>query len=167
MITPPQAHWQVQVLSSAGMKPSNTVGAPGFQGVVTGMQGIGVNTPEAAAVADATVGLLGVVHMPNGMMFFMGTKSMMFAAGWLPESTRFSGVTTNVDGPIPIVHIKVAPFTTWIGMPAPSFPLPQPPVAWISTRRLLAASGSLVSSNWLSPLPTARRRDEATPLSIR
>jgi hypothetical protein len=124
VITPPHVHWQVQVLSSAGMKPSKTVGAPGFQGVVTGMQGIGVNTPDAAAVAEATVGLLGVVHMPNGMMFFMGTKSMMFAAGWLPDSTRFSGVTTKVDGATPKGHVRMAPLTTWIGMPSPS-PFPR------------------------------------------
>ena len=83
------------------------------------MQGIGVNTPEAAAVADATVGLLGVVHMPNGMMFFMGTKSMMFAAGWFPDNTLFSGVTNKLEGAIPNEHIRVAPLTTWIGMARP------------------------------------------------
>ena len=167
VITPPHVHWQVQVLSSAGMKPSKTVGAPGFQGVVTGMQGIGVNTPDAAAVAEATVGLLGVVHMPNGMMFFMGTKSMMFAAGWLPDSTRFSGVTTKVDGATPKGHVRMAPLTTWTGMSAPFPARTQPPVAWISTRRFSPASGSSAFSSWLSPLPTARRREAATPLSIR
>ena len=31
------------------------------------------------------------LHMPNGMMFTIGTKSMMFAAGMLPDKTRFSG----------------------------------------------------------------------------
>lgn len=76
------------------------------------MQGTGVKTPAAAVVAAATAGLVGVMHIPNGMMFFMGTKSMMFAAGWLPESTLFSGVTIKVDGAIPNGHIKTAPLTT-------------------------------------------------------
>ncbi len=87
------------------MPPISTVGAPGFQGLTTtGMQGCGVNTPNAAAVAAATIGLLGVMHIPNGMMFFMGMKSMMVAAGWKPESTRFSGVTINVEGAMPNEH---------------------------------------------------------------
>lgn len=44
-----------------------TVGEPGIQGaVVTGMQGIGVKTPNAAAVAEATVGFAGDEHMPKG-----------------------------------------------------------------------------------------------------
>jgi hypothetical protein len=54
------AHMQVslQVLSSEGMLPSNTVVAPGVQGAgVLGMHGMGVSVPMAAAVADATVGL--------------------------------------------------------------------------------------------------------------
>ena len=46
-------------------------------------------------------------------------------------------------------------------------PSGQPPVAWISTRRFSPASGSFAFNSWLSPLPTARRRDEATPFSIR
>ena len=43
----------------------------------------------------------------------------------------------------------------------------QPPVAWISTRRFSAASGSSLLSNWLSPLPNAFKRVAATPLFIR
>ena len=54
-MTPPQVHMQVHVLFRAGMPPIVVVAAPGVQGlVVTGMQGIGVNTPRAAAVAEAT-----------------------------------------------------------------------------------------------------------------
>ena len=135
---------------------------------VTGTQGIGVSTPDAAAVADATAGLEGVMHMPNDMMLTKGTWSMMFAAGWLPDMTRFTGSTVSGDVPggTAIAHFSSAPLTTWIGMPAPLLPT-QPPVAWISTRRFSPASGSAVFSNWLSPLPTARSRDAATPLSIR
>ena len=65
----------MQVLSSvnAGMLATVDLAAPGVQGAtVAGMQGMGVSTPMAAAVADATVGLLGDWHMPNGMMLVMG-----------------------------------------------------------------------------------------------
>jgi len=45
------------------------------------MHGIGVSTPIAAAVAAATEGFVGDMHMPNGIMFVMGIWSMMFASG--------------------------------------------------------------------------------------
>lgn len=55
------------------MFPNKTVGVPVIHGdVVTGMHGMGVRTPSAAAVAAATAGLLGVMHAPNGMMLTMG-----------------------------------------------------------------------------------------------
>lgn len=74
VITPAQAHMHCDVLVSAGFPPINTVGDPGVQGAkVTGTQGMGVSTPLAAAVADATVGLAMEVHMPKGGMFAMGT----------------------------------------------------------------------------------------------
>src|SRR3546814_4246805 len=75
-------HMHLQVMSSWGRLPSSTVGAPGTHGyVVAGMQGIGVSTPIAAEVAEATVGFASEVHMPNGMMFSIGTGSMIVAAG--------------------------------------------------------------------------------------
>jgi hypothetical protein len=37
------------------------------------MQGIGVKTPSAAAVAAATVGFANDVHMPKGIMLTIGT----------------------------------------------------------------------------------------------
>lgn len=81
---PPQVHISFDMSFSAGMLLSITVGDPGAHGAgVTGTQGIGVNTPIAAAVADATAGLDGVVHIPNGIMLTVGTLSMMFAAGML------------------------------------------------------------------------------------
>jgi hypothetical protein len=74
LITPAQLHMHLDVLSSIGCPPSITVGAPGTQGAeVAGMHGIGVNTPIAAAVAAATVGFAGDMHMPNGMIFAIGT----------------------------------------------------------------------------------------------
>jgi hypothetical protein len=101
-------------LLRAGLLAIITVGAPaGIQGpVVTGMQGIGVSTPCAAAVALATVGFAIEEHMPKGKMFFMGTLSMMVAAGKLPTMTLFSGVTNNVDGAAPNEHCNVADITT-------------------------------------------------------
>lgn len=73
VITPAHMHMRVDVLSSVGILPSRTVGAPGTQGeTVAGIQGMGVNTPMAAAVAAATIGLAGDMHMPNGMMFTIG-----------------------------------------------------------------------------------------------
>ena len=56
------------------MPPIVTIGEPGAQGAgVTGTHGIGVNTPKAAAVADATAGLAMDMHMPKGGMLVIGT----------------------------------------------------------------------------------------------
>ena len=53
-------------LLRAGIFPSITVGAPGVHGAaVAGTQGIGVKTPQAADVAEATVGLETVLHIPK------------------------------------------------------------------------------------------------------
>ena len=58
------------------------VGDPGVHGaVVAGMQGMGVNTPRAAAVAEATVGFAMDMHIPKVGMLVMGIISMMVAAG--------------------------------------------------------------------------------------
>lgn len=39
---------------------------------VQGMQGMGVSTPNAAAVAAATMGFAGLEHIPKGRMFKNG-----------------------------------------------------------------------------------------------
>jgi hypothetical protein len=89
-----------------------TVGAPGVQGVsVIGMHGIGVNTPMAAAVAEATSGFAGLMHMPNVGMFSIGTKSMMVAAG-IPPAVTVPGVGMKEAGAAPNVHVIIAPPTT-------------------------------------------------------
>lgn len=91
----------------------STVGQPGAQGAgITGTQGMGVSTPMAAAVAEATVGLDMEVHMPKGMMFFIGTLSMMVAAGILEVRVLFSGVTTRLEGAMPKEHWHMAPIHT-------------------------------------------------------
>ena len=113
LMTPPQLHISLELLFRAGLSAMSTVGDPGAQGAaVTGTQGMGVSTPRAAAVAAATVGLAMEEHMPKGMMFFMGTLSMMVAAGMLEVSTLFSGVTTRDEGAIPKVHWHMAPIQT-------------------------------------------------------
>ena len=57
----------------AGILPTRTVGDPGAHGAgVFGMHGIGVSTPIAADVADATAGLARLIQTPIGAMFTMG-----------------------------------------------------------------------------------------------
>src|SRR6516225_9623207 len=113
VMTPAQMHISWEVLSSVGILPSSTVGAPGTQGAgVFGMQGMGVKTPRAAAVADATVGLARDMHMPKGMMLVRGMWSMMLASGTSLVRTLFVGRTTRELGAIPNVHIIMAPIHT-------------------------------------------------------
>src|SRR5579871_2013392 len=105
-------HMSLALLSSAGMLPISTVGAPGTQGAgVAGTQGIGVNTPRAAAVAAATVGFAGDEHMPKGMILTSGLLSMMFASGVL-VSTRLAGNTTRLLGAAPKLHCNIEPMFT-------------------------------------------------------
>jgi len=83
------------------MFPIKTVGAPTAHGAgVTGTQGIGVNTPNAAAVADATVGFARDWHIPKGRIFASGLLSIILAAG-VCVSTRFCGSTTKELGATP------------------------------------------------------------------
>ena len=80
-ILPPQLHMHLPLLSNAGMLEIFSC-PPGVHGaVMTGAQGIGVSTPHAAAVADATVGLLIDWHIPKDIMFSIGLLSMMLAIG--------------------------------------------------------------------------------------
>ncbi len=106
---PPYAHISLEVLLRAGLPPTSTVGDPGAQGAgITGMQGMGVRTPIAAAVAEATAGLAGFVHIPKGMTFTSGILSMIVATGVL-ETTLATGRTLSVDGAIPKLHTVMAP----------------------------------------------------------
>lgn len=121
LMTPPQLHMHLHVLLRAGMPPAITVDDPGAHGAaVTGMHGMGVSTPMAADVADATVGFARLLHIPKGMMFTMGMLSMMFAAGMFEHMILLFGRTVSVLGATPKLHIRVAPETTRIGMPSPS-----------------------------------------------
>ncbi len=63
----------LEVLLRAGKLPMSTVDEPGVQGaMVIGTQGMGVRTPSAAAVAEATVGLATELHIPKGGIFTVG-----------------------------------------------------------------------------------------------
>jgi len=116
-MTPAHMHISIDVLSSVGISANSTVGAPGTHGAtVAGMHGIGVSTPNAAAVAAATIGLAGEMHMPNGMILSNGMWSMMLASGTSSVITRFMGKTTSELGAIPMVHIIIAPMHTCIGI---------------------------------------------------
>ena len=73
LIVPPHMHMHFESLVRMGRNPPITFDDPGIQGAGTlGMHGMGVSTPAAAAVADATVGFAGDLHIPNGLMFTMG-----------------------------------------------------------------------------------------------
>lgn len=74
LITPAKEHIQVQVLLRAGMLLIITVELPGIHGAeVIGVQGMGVSTPSAAAVAAATAGFAILIHIAKGLMFIKGT----------------------------------------------------------------------------------------------
>ena len=92
-MTPAQAHMHLHPSCNAGLLATKIVTEPGTHGAgMTGTHGMGVRTPSAAAVADATVGFAMEEHMAKGGMFLIGMLSMMVAAGG-PASNWFSGVT--------------------------------------------------------------------------
>lgn len=112
-ITPAQLHINLLEALSAGILPSRTVGEPGSQGaVVTGIQGIGVSTPRAAAVAAATIGLAGDVHMLKGRTLTKGMWSMIVAAGIFEVITILVGRTHSDEGAMPKEHCIIAPMHT-------------------------------------------------------
>ena len=90
----------------------STWGLPGVQGArVDGMQGIGVNTPQAAEVAEATVGLASERHIPKVGMLTIGLLSMMLATG-IPFIIELRGATASGAGVIPMLHFIMAPIHT-------------------------------------------------------
>src|SRR4051812_20824642 len=109
-ICPAQLHISIELLFKAGWLASVTVGEPATHGAgVTGMHGMGVSTPMAAAVAAATIGLAGDWHIPNGMMLTIGMWSWMLAAGTLDVVCMLSGNTTRLLGAMPMLHLSMAP----------------------------------------------------------
>jgi hypothetical protein len=108
-MTPPKLHMHFDELFNAGMLATSTVGDPGAHGAaVTGVQGIGVSAPKAAAVAEATAGLAMDWHIPKGAIFTNGLLSMMLAIG-MAVTVRFTGSTLSMPGATPNEHCSVAP----------------------------------------------------------
>jgi len=117
VMTPPQAHMHVLGAVSAGRPPIMVRVATGIhEPAGFGTQGIGVRTPRAAAVADATVGLANEVHIPKGGMFMIGTASAIVAAGFPSIITRLVGITFSVEGATPKLHVNIAVAVTF-GVP--------------------------------------------------
>lgn len=111
LIWPPHIHIHLQLSSNAGSIHIFSC-PPGAHGaVMAGTQGIGVSAPMAAAVAEATVGLDSERHMPKGLMFSMGAKSMMLAIGILPHIGRIP-MTVRGEGATPKLHWSNAPLVT-------------------------------------------------------
>ncbi len=103
----------MEVSSRAGNGPIVTVGEPGAQGAtVAGMQGMGVRTPNAAAVAAATSGLAGDMHMPNVGILAIGAKSMMVAHGTPDVVVVGAEVAIKAAGATPKGHMSNAPVQT-------------------------------------------------------
>lgn len=114
LIEPPYTHISVESEVNAGFPPIRTVGLPGAQGaIVAGIQGMGVRTPMAAAVAAATIGFAILLHMPNGMILTSGTLSIMDASAVL-LITLAAGSTFIGVGAAPKEHINIAPPHTHI-----------------------------------------------------
>ena len=112
VISPPYAHWHVDVFVSAGRPITCTIGEPGCHGAgITGVHGIGVRTPSAAAVALATAGLARLVQRENGPTFTNGTMSMTVATG-AEHAVVPVGTTFRTPGAAPKVQRVDAPLVT-------------------------------------------------------
>jgi hypothetical protein len=118
-MTPPQLHMHVDPLASAGLPAINVVGWPGIHGAdVAGMHGIGVSTPSAAAVAEATVGFARLMHIPKVGMLTMGLLSMIVAAG-IPPIMTVGFSATSEAGATPKLHIIIPVDTAFGGTALP------------------------------------------------
>jgi len=80
--------------------------------VIAGTHGIGVSTPIAAAVAEATVGLAIDWHMPKVGMFIPGAISITVAISIFIHLGLKGTVTTSEVGAIPKLHWSIAPIVT-------------------------------------------------------
>ena len=115
-MTPAHVHISFDTFVRAGKFPIKKVGDPGTQGAgVTGIQGIGVNTPRAADVAAATWGFARDEHTPKGRMFTIGLLSMIVATGVFAIIGCW-GMTTRELGAAPKLHCSVSPMHTAFGI---------------------------------------------------
>ena len=96
----------------AGMFITFTIVLPGAHGAtITGTHGIGVSTPMAADVAEATVGLAIDRHIPK-VGILAGVKSIGVANNIVIHFGRSGTVTINEQGVIPWLHWSIAPIVT-------------------------------------------------------
>jgi hypothetical protein len=68
------------------------------------MHGIGVKTPLAAAVEEATCGFACVLHIPKGAMFKNGKRFCTVAALIPASSTVAEGMSASVLAESPSLH---------------------------------------------------------------
>lgn len=116
LIIPPNEHTAWLGCATAGILATIVLGAVGIQGaMVMGVQGMGVKTPKAAAVAAATAGFAKLMHIPKGMMFIKGLESIMLPAGGF-AMTLDVGKNTRELGATPKLHMARAPVTTIWGI---------------------------------------------------
>jgi hypothetical protein len=104
-IDPP--HIQIHLESWARIGPigRRTVTFDVIQGAdIAGTQGIGVNTPKAAAVAAATIGFAILLHIPKGAILAIGIISTIEPTGILEINTGTLGITMRDDGASPKLH---------------------------------------------------------------
>jgi hypothetical protein len=100
---------QVSPLQITGIEACVTLGFEGIHGETTaGMQGIGVNAPNFAAVAAATVGLEIVLHIPKGVILAIEAKSVIVATGITFMQTGTLGMTIRDDRTEPNEHLHNA-----------------------------------------------------------
>jgi hypothetical protein len=114
VMVPPHMHWQVESWLRAGTPEMVTATDPGVHGdEVAGTHGIGVSTPRAAEVAEATSGLARDEHIPKVGMLAMGAKSVMVATG-IDAAITICGMGLRVAGATPKSHIISAPSVTML-----------------------------------------------------
>ena len=76
------------------------------------MQGCGVRTPNAAAVAAATCGLARLLHIPHDEILTMGAASVMTSMGLPSAKTVILFVDVRFPGVVPKLHMHIAPVVT-------------------------------------------------------
>jgi len=97
------------------MEPLVIFGTPEIQGAANdGTQGIGVSTPNAAAVAAATTGLAGHWHIPKVGTFIKGLLLIVFPKG--SDEAEFVEITLSIVGVIPNEQVKRAVLVTAVGI---------------------------------------------------
>ena len=67
-------------------------------------------------MAAATCGLLGALHIPKGLTFMVGAKSLAVSTTRLVPFTRFRGCALSALGAAPNVQVAMAVVATSVGM---------------------------------------------------